>query len=171
LEKLVTACNAGGSTYITAFNLVSKPLSDAWSHRANVSTIVLGAFVALAVIGACGPELDAPSSLNLSGHWVSNDNAGALSAIQFDILQNAKGILTGNWSGKFAADLADCPPGIGADPTGPIDGSNTTLLVQFSLLGAGDFDGQVVDKDTVRGALLSCDVNYPMEFRRTATSR
>jgi hypothetical protein len=121
------------------------------------------------LIGGCGPELDAPSSLDLTGHWISDDQAGGLSALQFDIVQKSDGVLTGNWSGKFAVETADCPPGIGPAPTGPVDGSNTSLLVQFRLLGAGDFEGQVIDKDGMQGALLSCEIDYPIKFRRAPT--
>lgn len=112
---------------------------------------------------ACGPELDAPSSKNITGHWVSSDIIGALSALTVDVTQTADGKITGEWSGLFST-RATCPPGIGSNPTGPVNGFNTALLVRFSMLGAGDFEGQQVDSSTMRGGFVSCGHVFPIEF-------
>jgi hypothetical protein len=111
----------------------------------------------------CGPELDDPSSKNITGHWVSSDTIGALSALTVDVSQTNDGKITGEWSGLFST-RATCPPGIGSNPTGPVNGRNTALLVHFSLLGAGDFEGQQVGSTTLRGGFVSCSQVFPIEF-------
>jgi hypothetical protein len=116
---------------------------------------------------ACGPELDEPSSRNISGHWISSDRAGSLSGLSLDITQQPDGTLVGRWSGVFAIG-AQCPPGLGSNPTGPLNGANTSLSVRFSMLGAGDFEGQAVDANTLRGGLISCGSSYAVAFSAAA---
>jgi hypothetical protein len=134
----------------------------------NLRPIVAAAVAILAVPAACGPELDAPSSEDISGHWSASTALGALSAVEMDLTQQANGTITGDWSGKFSTS-GKCPPGLGSDPTGPVKGSNTSLLVRFSLLGAGDFEGQVIDRNTLRGGFASCSRVFPIEFVLTPT--
>jgi hypothetical protein len=80
-----------------------------------------------------------------------------------DITQQPDGTLNGEWTGKAFPPDAACPPGLGSNPTGPVNGSNTILEVQFSLLGAGDFQGQVLDSKTLKGSFESCG-SYEIMF-------
>jgi hypothetical protein len=150
------------SSYITPPEFVSDTVSDIrfWHVKFHAT---LAGLLLFPLTGACGPELDEPSSRNITGHWVASAPVGALSAIEVDVTQQPTGKLTGDWSGKFATS-ATCPPGLGSDPTGPVNGTNTSLLVRFSLLGAGDFEGQAIDSETLRGGLFSCGHVYPIEF-------
>ena len=115
---------------------------------------------------ACGPELTAPSSTDISGEWTSPDVIGPVSNIQVDVVQHAGGALDGRWSGKSTAPDAVCPPELGLDPTNSVSGTNTVLEVQLQLIGIGQFEGQAVDKQTLRGSLESCGQIYPMTFSR-----
>ena len=117
---------------------------------------------------ACGPELSQPSSFDITGRWTSGDQIGPLTKIQVDITQQPDGILTGQWSGESTPD-APCPPGLGSNPTGPVSGRSTVLQVQFSILGAGDFAGQVIDSQTLRGSMESCAHAYAMTFSRVGS--
>jgi hypothetical protein len=50
--------------------------------------------------------------------------------------------------------------------TGPVTGSNTVLEVQFALVGAGDFQGQETDTDTIQGSIVTCGIVAPIRFSR-----
>jgi hypothetical protein len=145
-------------------------VADGFAFRdMNMLRILFGAALIVCCTMACGPELDEPSSRNISGHWISSDRAGTLSGISLDITQQPDGRLVGRWSGVFAIG-AQCPPGLGSNPTGPLNGANTSLSVRFSLLGAGDFEGQAIDANTLRGGLVSCGKSYPVAFSATRRS-
>jgi hypothetical protein len=120
------------------------------------------------VVMGCGPNLSQPSPLNITGRWKSSDQIGPLSGLQVDITQQQDGILNGQWSGRSLPD-APCPPGLGVSPTGPLNGRSTVLQVQFSLLGAGDFDGQAINAQTLTGSLESCNHPYPITFTRVGS--
>jgi len=117
-----------------------------------------------AVLG-CGPELTDPSSTNISGNWTSNDVIGPLSSVSLNVEQASDGSVQGQWAGVTSPNVA-CPPGLGVTPTGPVSGSNTIFALQMSLVGAGEFDGQVPDQDTMRGSFASCGVTYSVTFTR-----
>ncbi|HEY0527533.1 MAG TPA: hypothetical protein VGD02_01795 [Gemmatimonadaceae bacterium] len=113
----------------------------------------------------CGPELDSPSTKDITGHWSSSDRFGALSNISMDVTQDGA-VIAGSWSGNSSPPDAPCPPGLGSTPTGPVNGTSTVAELQLSLLGAGDFDGQIVSSDVIRGSFVSCSAVYPLTFTR-----
>lgn len=80
------------------------------------------------------------------------------------VTQQADGTVTGSWSGKASPPNAPCPPGIGATPSGPVNGTNTVLQVHLSVVGAGDFYGQIADTKTLEGGFVSCGGTYPIIF-------
>src|SRR5437762_3398649 len=122
-----------------------------------------GVFATVLVDG-CGPPLTQPSSLNITGRWITSDSIGPISNLQVTISQRSDGTLGGQWSGKSFPPDAPCPPQLGATPSGPVSGSNTVLGVQFSLLGAGDFEGQAIDSKTLKGGFESCGSTYATLF-------
>ena len=113
---------------------------------------------------ACGPALSEPSSHNISGRWSTAATIGPLSQILVDVTQQADGTIQGHWSGKANPPDAPCPPALGPAPTGGVNGSNTVFSVRWALLGAGDFQGQIIDDHTLRGSLTSCDAVYAVTF-------
>jgi hypothetical protein len=89
---------------------------------------------------------------------------GPLSGLVVDLTQAANGTLSGQWSAQVSPPNPACPPGLGSNPTGSVSGSNTVLEVRLSLLGAGDFDGQLIDSHTLSGAFVSCESGYAVTF-------
>src|SRR2546423_8889710 len=122
----------------------------------------------VAALVNCGPPLTDASSTSITGHWVSTDQAGPLSNLRMDITQQADGSINGQWTATIFPPFPLCPPGLGANPSGPVNGTNTVLEVRLALLGAGDFQGQVEGTSTLRGSLLSCTNPYPLTFGLTA---
>ena len=112
------------------------------------------------VFTACGPPLTTPSSLNLTGRWTSTDHIGPVFNLEMIIRQSPDGTITGTWDSDVAPPHPPCPPDISDRGVGTVDGTNTVVGVQFSLKGAGDFQGQAVDGTTMRGAFQSCGNNY-----------
>src|SRR5690242_11178696 len=129
-------------------------------------TLTAGLLVT-AILG-CGPPLSEPSSTSITGHWVSADQVGPLSDVQMDITQQADGTVQGNWSSSIFPPDPVCPPGLGSEPRGTVSGTNTVLEVRLSLVGAGDFQGQVDGTSTLRGSLLSCTNPYAVTFTLVA---
>jgi hypothetical protein len=132
-------------------------------ERPFLVALVCAALVISVAVG-CGPSLSEPSSLDLTGHWATANEIGALSDVQVDIAQQRDGSLAGQWSGKFGPPTAACPAGLGSNPTGSVQGTNTVLQVRFALLGAGDFEGQAIDGKTLKGSLTSCGKLFPVIF-------
>jgi hypothetical protein len=124
---------------------------------------MLAALSSLLLYG-CGPELTEPSSVDISGRWLSQSNVGVVTEIQFDVVQSPDGSLNGTWVGKTSTSNATCPPEIGTNPTNVLSGSNTLLQVEFELLGVGHFHGQVISANRLEGSLESCATLYPVEF-------
>jgi len=116
------------------------------------------------VLASCGPPLTEPSSKNLSGHWTSTDHIGPVFNVEVTINQTPDGTIVGTWSSDVSPPNPTCPPELTNKGTGPVSGRNTVLGVQFSLLGAGDFQGQSDSRTTMRGSVLSCGVFFPIHF-------
>jgi hypothetical protein len=121
-------------------------------------------FLVIAAIASCGPPLTQPSSLNISGRWATTDAIGSLSDAEMSITQRPDGTVSGQWSARVFPEPATCPPDLGANPTGPVNGANTVLEVRLSLLGVGDFDGQATDSETLAGSFVSCGGSYAVVF-------
>jgi hypothetical protein len=118
----------------------------------------------IAAVASCGPPLTEPSSLNISGRWATTDAIGPVSDAEMSITQRPDGTVSGQWSAKVFPDTASCPPDLGTNPTGPVNGANTVLEVRLSLLGVGDFDGQAIDGKTLEGSFISCGNSYTIVF-------
>jgi hypothetical protein len=118
----------------------------------------------VAVVAGCGPPLTQPSSLNISGRWATTTAIGSLSDVEMSITQLPDGTVSGQWSATTFPPNPSCPPDIGANPTGPVNGTNTVLEVRLSILGAGDFQGQAVDSKTLKGGFISCGTVYAIVF-------
>jgi hypothetical protein len=134
------------------------------SRRMNLLERLCKSLLAIAVIDACGPPLTQPSSLDISGRWATTDAIGPLSDVEMSITQRPDGTVSGQWSANMVPENAPCPPGLGPNPTGLVNGTNTVLEVRLALLGAGDFDGQAIDSRTLKGSFVSCSSTYAIVF-------
>ncbi len=133
-----------------------------------ISAVLCLAVVSAALVG-CGPELTQPSSTSVSGHWTSLNQIGPLSNLSLNITQQSGGVVGGSWAGKSFPPDAVCPPNLGASPTGGVSGTNTVVEVHLSLVGAGDFDGQLIDAKNLKGSFSSCGTTYPINFSLVQT--
>jgi hypothetical protein len=115
---------------------------------------------------ACGPPLTDPSSENITGRWGTADKFGPLSDMNLEITQGADGKVVGKWTAVVPGPRPVCPPELDANATGPVSGTNTVFEIRLAMLGAGDFQGQVVDENTLRGSFDSCANTYLSTFTR-----
>ena len=159
----------GGGSYITALDLVSNFLTDFNAARTNPGWRLPVGWLLLAAIIGCGPPLTDPSSKNMSGIWTSTLKMGAVSNVQMTVTQSADGAVQGTWVAALSPLDPVCPPGLNGNPTGPVSGTNTILEVRLSLLGIGDFTGQLDDSRTLRGSFQSCGAHYEFVFNAAPT--
>ena len=127
------------------------------------STKVLGwvrPWALVVVLTACGPPLTQPSSLDLTGSWTSADHIGPVFNLEMVIRQNPDGTIVGTWASDVSPPHPACPPDLSARSVGTVSGTNTVIGVNLSLLGVGDFQGQVIGSATMRGSFLSCGNTY-----------
>jgi hypothetical protein len=127
---------------------------------------IVCAFVPLLLLFDCGPALTDPAAVNITGDWGTSNRVGAVPNIQIMITQDDAGRITGQWSASIPPPMPQCPPQLLPESTGPITGTNTVLEIRLSLVGVGDFQGQWIDQNTLRGAVLSCNALYPVTFTR-----
>ena len=123
----------------------------------------------VALLSACGPELSEPSQLNITGNWASNDPIGPVHDVRLEITQALDGTVNGHWSAGNSSPDAPCPPSLGSTPAGALNGRHTIVQVQLSLVGVGDFSGQAINEQVLRGSLETCGQIYPMIFTLQAT--
>jgi hypothetical protein len=138
-------------------------MADRCRRETKMPGWVWRALLVIAVAESCGPPLTQPSALDISGRWTTSSPIGSLTDVQVSVTQRPDGTVSGQWSGRFAADAA-CPSDLGPNPTGVVNGANTVLEVRLSLLGAGDFDGQAIDTKTLKGSFVSCGGVYAIIF-------
>src|SRR5687768_3179172 len=130
----------------------------------NLPELLSRSLLVIAVVASCGPSLTQPSSLDISGRWATTDAIGPLSDVEVSITQRPDGTVSGQWSAATFPAGAPCPPALGTNPTGTVNGMNTVLGIRLSLLGAGDFDGQAIDSKTLEGSFESCSNVYAVVF-------
>jgi hypothetical protein len=153
--------------YATVFRESPLPLvvisGPNWLRCLRLATVVVG-------LASCGPSLSEPASTNVSGRWQSPTKIGPLSAIVLDLTQNPDGTVAGHWSANIFPDNPPCPPDLGRSPTGgTISGTHTVLEMRIALVGAGAFEGQMVDDNNLKGSFDSCAHVYSITFVRIST--
>ncbi|MGZ3333224.1 MAG: hypothetical protein ACXU91_04205 [Gemmatimonadaceae bacterium] len=138
-------------------------MSDPLMVRRVDSTKIVGWILSWALVVAlasCGPPLTQPSSRDLTGRWTTTDHVGPVFNLEVVIRQSPDGTITGTWVSDVSPPHPDCPPDLSARTGGTVSGSNTVIGVQFSVVGAGDFQGQAIDSATMRGSFQSCANTY-----------
>lgn len=116
-------------------------------------SVMLATFTAASVI-ACAPEPTTPAETDLGGTWRSNARLFTLSEMKMDLIQEPRGIVSGGWTAKGEGGGGGCPPATPCDASGLIIGRNTIAQVEIELLGAGKFEGGLIDDNTLRGVFV-----------------
>jgi hypothetical protein len=125
------------------------------------------AFLALSV--ACGPEPSSPGDRSLAGTWSANAHLYTLSNMRLKIVQEPKGIVSGTWSARGDGGVG-CPESTPCDASGLLIGRNTAAQVQIDLVGAGRFEGALVESDRLRGILAVGQSYDTITFNRASTT-
>jgi hypothetical protein len=127
--------------------------------------------VALVVViaCACAEEPSSPSSVSLIGSWSSPAvNLYTLSNIRMELNQQDTGIVRGKWTASGTGGNGGCAVATPCNASGSVVGRSTVSHVEIELLGAGKFEGRLVDSSTLEGVFeLGSDIK-PMIFNRTS---
>jgi hypothetical protein len=137
---------------------------DSYRRRRRAAAIAL--LVASAAAVACGPELTTAASTDISGAWLASGPAAGLTEINVQLAQTADGAITGTYTATGTASLQFCPQTGPCSISSTVSGSNTVLQVFFDLKDAGVFTGQLIDANTMRGAMSRMGATSPVEFIR-----
>ena len=111
---------------------------------------IIGMAVSL-VVSACAPEPTTPADTDIAGVWKSNAHLFALSQIELNLIQEPRGIVSGGWSAKSDGNSGGCSTP--CDASGLLIGRNSVAQVELELLGAGKFEGTLIDPNRLRGIL------------------
>jgi hypothetical protein len=125
-------------------------------------------FLMALLLATCAPEPTSPSSADLGGIWTSNAHLFALSQFKMTLTQEANGIVSGGWSAKGDGGGGGCFPGIPCDAFGDLIGRNMASGVALELLGAGKFEGSLVEPTRLRGVFVVGLGYDTITFVRTA---
>ena len=98
---------------------------------------------------ACAPEPTTPAKTSLSGVWKSDAHLFALSQFKLTLTQEAQGIVSGGWAAKSDGGSGGCQTP--CDAYGFLIGRNMVSQVELELLGAGKFEGTLVEPNRLRG--------------------
>ena len=133
----------------------------------------LGVITAL-VIGltstACGPDPTTPATTNLAGSWSAKAHLFALSNIRIEMIQEPNGIVSGKWFADGDGGGGGCLPAVPCKAFGNLIGTNTVSQVGIELLGAGRFDGVLLQGTTLRGTFtVSTSYDTITFVRKSAT--
>ena len=134
-------------------------------HLAGRASLV---FLLTLTLVTCAPEPTSPSSSDLGGTWTSDAHLFSLSQFKLTLVQESKGIVSGGWSAKGDGGGGGCFPGIPCNAFGNLIGRNLASGVTLELLGAGKFEGTLVEPSRLRGVF---DVQFGFDtitFVRTA---
>ena len=114
---------------------------------------VVSAVISL-LAAACAPEPTTPATTDLSGKWAANAHLYTLADIRLNMVQEARGIVSGGWTAKVDGGGGGCKPLVPCDAFGNLIGRNTIAKVEIELLGAGKFEGALVEPGRLRGVLI-----------------
>ncbi len=134
--------------------------NSSMQHWMRIAALVCG-------VVACAPEPTTPADTNLAGTWVANAHLYTLSNFRMQIIQEPKGIVSGMWFAKGDGGGGGCPSLTPCDAFGNLIGRNTIAQVELELLGAGRFEGVLVEDNRLRG-IFSVQESYDtITFVRT----
>ena len=125
------------------------------ANSLNSSKLLALTTVALAAVlfaAACAPEPTEPAKTSLAGIWTApNAHLYALSNFRLEIIQEPNGIVSGQWFVKRDAGSSKCEVPTPCNAVGELIGRNTVSQVELELLGAGKFEGGLIEANRMRG--------------------
>ena len=133
------------------------PAMDDRSRNANiVKARIASAFTALIIlVTACAPEPTTPSSVDLGGVWTSSAHLFSFSQFKLTLVQEPKGIVSGGWAAHGDGGAGGCAPNVPCEAFGNLIGLNTVAKINLELLGAGSFEGALLEPTILRGAFTA----------------
>jgi len=121
-----------------------------------VKARIASAFAALVIlITACAPEPTTPSTVDIGGVWTSDAHLFALSQFKLTLVQEPKGIVSGGWAAHGDGGAGGCAPNVPCEASGHLIGLNTVAKINLELLGAGSFEGALLEPTKLRGAFTA----------------
>jgi len=114
------------------------------------------------LLSSCAPEPTDPATTDISGVWTSDAHLFALSQIKLTLTQEAAGIVSGGWSAKSDGNSGGCAEP--CDAFGLLIGRNMVSQVELELLGAGKFEGTLIERNRLRGILAVGTGYAPITF-------
>lgn len=121
----------------------------------------------LCAASACAPEPTTPADTSLAGTWTAaNANLYTLSNFKMVMIQEPQGIVSGTWSARGTGGGGGCPVATPCDAIGDLIGRNTVALVEIELLGAGRFEGVLIEPDRLRGIFSVGEAYDTITFRK-----
>ena len=119
---------------------------------------------------ACAPEPTTPADTDLGGVWAANAHLYTLSDFRLHILQEPQGIVSGKWFALQDGDGGGCPTGSLCNASGNLIGRNTVSQVEIHLVGAGRFEGVLVEPNRLRGIYAVNESYDTITFNRTGAT-
>lgn len=129
--------------------------SRTFSRYSRTSRTV--ALAALILLASCAPEPTTPADTNIGGVWTSDAHLFALSQLKLTLVQESAGIVSGGWSAKSDGGSGGCDTP--CDAFGFLIGRNMVSQVELELLGAGKFEGTLMEPNRMRG-ILAVGIGY-----------
>jgi hypothetical protein len=126
----------------------------------------IGITALVCATSACAPEPTTPADTSLAGTWTANANLYTLSNFKMVMIQEPQGIVSGTWSARGTGGGGGCPVATPCDATGNLIGRNTVALVEIELLGAGKFEGVLIEPDRLRGIFSVGEAYDTITFRK-----
>jgi len=117
---------------------------------------IIGMVVSV-LLSACAPEPTTPADTNIGGVWTSNAHLFALSQLKLNLIQESGGIVSGGWSAKSDGGSGGCATP--CDASGLLIGRNMVSQIELELLGAGKFEGTLIEPNRLRG-ILAVGIGY-----------
>ena len=103
---------------------------------------------------SCGPELNTPASTDVSGTWFAAGQAAGLTNVTVVLTQTPDGTITGTYTATGTPNLQFCPASGPCTISGTIiNGTNTVFQVFFELQDAGQFTGQLIGGNILKGSM------------------
>lgn len=124
--------------------------------------------IAIAIaLAACAPEPNSPSDESLAGVWTSNARLYSLSNFRLNLIQEPRGIVSGTWTAKRDNAPINCLPLTTCNSSGEVIGRNTVAQVEIQLIGAGRFEGSLLEQNRLRGIYAVGESYDTITFVRT----
>lgn len=122
----------------------------------------------LLIAVGCAPEPSAPATTKLEGVWAANAHLFSFSQLKLTLVQEPKGIVSGGWTARGDGGAGGCAVGVPCDASGNIIGVNLVSKVALEILGAGSFEGVLIEPTRLRGTFSAPGGYDTITFIRAA---